>query len=808
MVSEIVGVSVGVPLGITDVLHELYESECDAVRLEQMKVIAEHTYRVSGDTDILMEGLSDIGHGIIEWFKKMATIIREFFSKFIKIFTDFALSLDAFVEKNRDALLKSEINTTITGFRFTVLDKPDPNMSEMDKLIASYNSMLNGIDSLELSEVRKQSVDFLSDVNMGKIRGEVLGSKNAIESDIFLKEVRKFYRDNMESPGNIKVDNSYINEIVSHAKKLVDAKSKATNDRDRILKLLKSAESFFNSRVVIGYDNRAATIKTRTISSSSTSDKFDTADGDTLQYDKYYKKYSGLMVAKYNEIKELSKIISVVVTERANAFKDQVKQERKIVSMAMKPIVSKSAEESTFYNEIVQGNYDEDTEEATNYEIIGNEYDFVNGPVVENAELRNLHRETSWYNDVLQGNYNQVAMEGVISTLANTLQGFILKITGMFRGKAKGMTKKYGPWIKDDGVIEQIKGNARKMSLDLVDHWSADYRRDLTLIEDAFNRVFQETNDLTKCVFAANFIKETNIENIKKFGDNGRDLTNIMRNYFRCGKPGIDKLDKVTLAGTELEKQITKMIDYVADYSKFAETLVTIEGKAKNLKVPVGESTSLWFDSYLNIEGCTVAESSLGMILPIMPGFDYVMEADTKEPDANASAKQVVNNAVKNAPDDKTTKNATQVVNNTNKDVETAAGDVGKGKAGEGRKEYYSFTCDFLKKLVSSYCTVCEERAVLYINVLKNCAGPEYRPVFRNGEYIKKSIRVKDEGRTVEVDVNDQGNNDNAAKGKAKKPGVMSKIKNAVVKNKKAMAESTDISSVYEKPTIGLNWMD
>lgn len=799
VLSELIGAPVGPPLDTIDVLHVLYESDCDAVRVAQTKVIAEHAYLVSGDTDILMEGFSDITHGIMEWFRKVINVVKEFFSKFIKIFTDFALNLDDFVKKNRDDLLASEINTTITGFRFTVLDKPAPNMDEFDKLLASYNSMLNRIDTLELNEIRNQSVEFLSDLNLRRVRGDVLGSKNAITGDTFLKEVRRFYRNGMESTSEIKVDKDYISEIVNHAGKLVDAKKLAISDRDRILKLLKAAESFFNNRVPVGYENRTATIKTRSISSTSSSDKFDTDDGEALRYETHYKKYSALMVTKYNEVKELSKIINVVVTERANAFRDQVKQERKVVGMAMKPIVSKSAEESTFFD---------DVEEAANYETVGNEYDFVTGPVVESVELRNLYREASWYNDALQGGYNQVAMEGVISTLANALQGFILKISGMFRGKAKGMTKKYGPWIKDDGVIEQIKGNARKMSLDLVDHWSADYRRDLTLIEDAFNRVFQETNDLTKCVFAANFIKETNIENIKKFGDNGRDLTNIMRNYFRCGKPGIDKLDKVTLAGTELEKQITKMIDYVADYSKFAETLVTIEGKAKNLKVPVGESTSLWFDSYLNIEGCTVAESSLGMILPIMPGFDYVMEADTKEPDANASAKQVVNNAVKNAPDDKTTKNATQVVNNTNKDVETAAGDVGKGKAGEGRKEYYSFTCDFLKKLVSSYCTVCEERAVLYINVLKNCAGPEYRPVFRNGEYVKKSIRVKDEGRTVEVDVNDQGNNDNAAKGKAKKPGVMSKIKNAVVKNKKAMAESTDISSVYEKPTIGLNWMD
>lgn len=807
MVSEFIGIP-GTGTDTFDVLHEIYESDCEAIQIAQAKVLMEHAYRISGDSDILMEGFADICHSIADWFKKLANAIKEFFLKFIKIFTDFSLSLKDYVTKNKDALLATKINTTVNGYEFSVLDSPDPDMSEFDKLLASYNDMLGRIDSLETSEIRKQSSDFLATLNMDHLRGKVLGSKNAIQSDKFLDEVRKFYRSGQESTSSIKVDASYIREIVSHADSLVNAKEKAIKDRDRILKLLKAAESFFNSRVTVGYTGNTPNIKTRTVSSNSSSDKFQSDEGETLNHAQYYKKYSTLMTSKYNEIRELAKIINTVVTERANAFRDQVKQERKLVAMAMKPIVSKSAEESTFY--------EEDVEEATNYEMVGNEFDFLNEPIVEQVKLDNLCREAIWYHNAMNGQYDYVAMEGVISTLANALQGFVLKITGMFRGKAKEMSKKYTPWLKDDGVIDAIKTNARSTSLNLIDHWSADYRRDLTLIEDAFNRVFQEPNDDKKCEFAANFIKETNIENIKKFKDNNRDMTNVMRNYFRCGKAGVDKMEKVTLAGSALEKQIERMIAYVNDYPKFAETLVNLDAKAKNLKVPTTESLSLWFDSYLNIEGCTVAESALGMILPTQPGFDYVLEATPANapapaPGGNTQATQAANNAAKNAPDpnakgnDNKTDNPTQVVNNEN-DKLKEAGDQGKGKNGEAKNAYYSFTCDFLKKLVSSYCTVCEEREILYINVLKNCAGPEHRPVFRNGEYVKKSIRVKDEGRTVEVET--------GGKTKTKtteKKGVISTVKNAVGKalsKNKAVQNSTDLSSVYEKPTIGLDWMD
>ncbi|MCM1218704.1 MAG: hypothetical protein NC548_29805, partial [Lachnospiraceae bacterium] len=602
-----------------DMLREIYEADCDSVMIASSQVIMEHALLVSGnDENILMEGLSDVAKSIGEWFKKMIDAIKTFFTKFIKIFTDFTLNLREFVVKNKTALLDSKINTTITGFKFSVLDSPTPDMSAFDKLIASYNSLLSGIDTLDAGKLKHDSMEFLSVDHLSVLRGQVLGSKGAIPEDTFLKDVRKFYRGGDEDAVSVTVDSSYIRDIVTHVDSLFDAKKKAIADRDRILKLLKTAENFFSSKVILSYDGNTSRIKTRSLSGSiNDSNGVKAEDGDTISYNDGYKKISALMNAKYNETRELSKIINVVITERANAFRDQVKQERKVVAMAMRPIPKVTNEATELWD-------DEDiVDENTNYDAVSSELDFISGPVIEALKFRNLCREANWYKSAMEGNYDYVAMEGLISSLANGLQDLVIRISSMFRKKAKATTKKYRDWFDDDGVVDAIKANAKKTSLDLKDYWGGDHNRQMEQIADAFNKCFQETNDMTKCPFSSTFVKDTDIETIKKYGENRRDLSNVMKNYFRCGKPGIDKMENVTLAGSQLESKIDSMIDYVGNFDKFSEKLVDLEARAKNLKLPVEEGLILWLDSYLNIEGRKVMESDLGMTLPLLPGFSY-----------------------------------------------------------------------------------------------------------------------------------------------------------------------------------------
>ena len=772
-----------------DILQEIYEADCESVRILQEKVIMDHYYKISGDSQILMEGFSEFIERIVEWFKKMIKAIKDFFVKFIKLFTDYFLNLKDFVKRNQEALLETEIDDTISGWDFNVLNCPAPNMTSFDKLISSYNTILSDIENIDKEKIKHDSLKFLSVDKLDKLRGEVLGNNKSIKEDDFLKEVRKFYRNGKDDASDIRVNREYVREIVNHVNELDGGKKKAISDRNKIIGCLSKAESFFSSANTISSKNGTSVIKTKTISNSDNSLSFE--DGEEIAYEKNHKQFMTLINAKYNETKELSKIINIVVTERANAFKDQVKQERRVVAMAMRPIVKKSEDNDVKESyDYLEEDYSEPIDidvESFDYGLIEAECKLIDGPILESIKLRNLCRESIWYDKAMEGEYDpNVVMEGFFQSLADAIHNFISKVTSLFRGKAKESTRKYKEWFGDDGVIDSIKDNAKRASFELLDVWHVDPIKQLSEISSVFSEVFNEPKDPKVCPFASQFVKESNIETIKTFSKNKRNLSNILKNYFRCGKPGIDVLEKQTLAGSELSKMIDTMVEYVGNFDGFAEKLVDLDAKAKNLKTPVEEQRSFWLGSFSELEGRPVYETDLAFMRNI-PGMESLMEGIKTQ---TTTTTDTTNEAKNKATEANKTEKATEVKDNNKEAQANAPGGSGEDNeaAKKERTEYFNFCADFAKKLVSAYCTVCEERKSIYINVLKSCADSDHKPVFRDGEYVKREIRIADSKEKTKV---------------TKKEGKIKKFFNNLRKKK-----DEDVEESYDKPTRGFNWME
>lgn len=767
-----------------DMLKAIYESDCDAVLMAQHVVIAEHMYRASGyDQEILMEGFMDMLHSIGEWFKKIINAIKDFFVKAFKSITDSMTSLEEFVRRNKEYLLKSTIDKTMKGFKFTVLDSPAPNMSAFDRLIGSYNDIVSDLSEQKAGQIKSDSVQFLKRDNLAKLRGEVLGSGSGYEQDSFVEEVRKFYRDGYDQAHDIGVDSDYIHAIVDHVTTLTEAKKKAVEDRDRIIKLLNRAEKFFSSNVVMSYANGSSKIKTKTISSTSSSKTFSTDAGKDVYYEDNYKTYSTLINTKYNETKALANIITVVVTERMNALVDQVKQERSAVTMAMKP-------EFTVSESVEYGNEFDQEEDETDYFAIESLFNYSQGPVLEEITLRNMCREAIWYANAMEGTIDDsIVMEGFFGNLVETVKNLISRIVGVFKKKAKDTNKKYKDWLADDGVIDSIKENAKLKTLKLLNFWDGDYQEHHTQISNAINSIAKEPADASKCPFSATFVKDSDIETIEQYEQQGKNLDNILKNYFRCGKAGLDKMEPYTLAGSELAGKIDEMIEYVRKYDSFTANNVDLDARVSNLKIPVAEATSIGWDTFLSIENRPVFETDLSILLQHMM---TTMEADDggNKPDAgNAPAKETkkLENSAKDA---KKTENV-KVEDVTGEDPKDAAGGDGNGTAKEKTKHYYTFCCTFVRKATAAYLTVCEERRARYVEVLTACAGEKHKPKFENGKYVAIALRGKDE------EVKEVSSNEDSGKKKKKKFGIhLGRVK-----------ESTEIEDTLDKPTLGIDWM-
>lgn len=790
----------------TELLSEIYESDCDMVIAAQNRVIAEHYSQMYGEPEIMMEGFTEFAEKASEWFKKLGKAIIKFFKQFISVFTDWSLDLQAFCKKHRDELTSlSKFEATIQGYNFTVLNHAKPNMSSFDDIVTSYNSLLADIEDEKDTDIVKKSKAFLSDENLDRIRGEVLGVKEHIPADKYREYVRKEYRGGEEEVTELKFDEGHIREIVNHAGELVEAKKKAIEDRDRIISLLNKAETFFGDKLITSYNDNMKQIRGQSLDTNSGAKSVKRGEVTTFGYDKNIKAYNALMNTKYAETKAVAAIINIVVTERANAFRDQVKQERKLVSMAMKPKFDMGSSESKTESTellLVDAPVDDD-EFATDYVQSAYEMMIDDGPVVETTCLHNMCAEATWMDQMIMNGESSVVMEGFFANIKQALVNFFHKIVGLFKDKGQVLANKYAPWLADDGVIDEIKANAPKASFNLLDYWSVDPDAQMNDLKSLVTKAMEEPKSPDTCDLAKDYLGETNIAKIRDFKKNGRDMTNILKNYFISGKPGVDKLETVTLAGSQLTGKIDDIVKYVVNYDKFTEKMVDLDAAAKNLKVQ--ESTDFNLDTYLMIENRRVIDSDLAILLEA--GAPAGGVNNPKPGTGNAAANKA------NANARNTTQNATQVTaNNTDKN---ATGETGEPEETNdaANKEYFNFTVDFVKKAVSAYLSVCENRLITYVNLLKALTGPEHKPVFNNNKYVPiKDRQAKTQEDTGVEDNNAEGNTGNKKGGRLSR--AKAKVGNALSRaGAKLTRESMDVSeedlqAIYDKPTRGIDWMN
>lgn len=299
-----------------------------------------HAFRMIGNEQILMEGFNDILHNIGNYFKKMIEAIKNFFKKLLQIFDAHMMSIDKFVKKYRTELdSMKDVDFDIDGYEYT-LNKP-ANMKPFEDIVNDYNSGLadaksGKIDGLSVKEyVQRETNKYLTDENLDKIRGQVLGNDAMIPAEDFQEEVRKYYRNGEKESQSVHIDTAKFAKYVASAEEFVKLKKETAQTRDKIIVLLDKTEKFFDTKVGTIYVDKQRTINTRKVNISD--NKFNTEDDeDRIGYsDSSMENIDRYVKFCYTKVKNISGICNTVVTERANAAKDQVKFTADVIRTAL-----------------------------------------------------------------------------------------------------------------------------------------------------------------------------------------------------------------------------------------------------------------------------------------------------------------------------------------------------------------------------------------------------------------------------------------------------------------------------------------
>lgn len=683
-------------------LADIYCFEEVSQYIYENSVRTEYMYNLTGNQEFVTEGFTDTLKTMGNAIKMLIARIKDFFVSFLRSIRSYSMTLEKFANEYKDDLLKADCDFKITGYNFNVMSSKDINMSDFNKLVATYNTVIGDIKKTSLGDIVKAGIEFSSDTNLNKIRARVIGMNGAISKDDYIDEVKKFYRGSKD-PVSIHVTSSTVKSILDDVDKLVKMRNAAVKDRDTIIALLSKAEMFFDRKADIIYKNSERMIGTRTIDVDS-NNVMSTNDASVDHDDDTLKKVSQLLTIKYNETRVLSAIINIAVTERANALKDMVVQNRRILGKAIR---------SPKDNSVSEG--------STDYTDIMEQVDYVLHDTYIEECKKAISEEANWAITCMEnGMISDTVMEAVGDKIVETFKTLIGNIIGMFQKKAIDMYQKYEPWFNDQAVIDAVTTNAAHKSLEAMEYWKVTpSAAEVQKISRLMKTVVTKPTDTSACPWAAPYVKATKIEELAA----DKDLDAKLKNLFRVGEKDSVKVSKVTIGGNNLKSKIPAMFKYLSTYDRLAKSTQTLSATAKSLTVPVAEHLNA--DSHLGLLGRTVMESDM-----------FLLEADNNplsaEKPTTAAAKIRADGV---AVEKKAGESPTKVVDKSNDDIKTQG--QTETKTGDSTlANYYKTGIRFAQKVVSSYITVLEERYIVYVGIITNCADKRHSPKFEDGKYI------------------------------------------------------------------------
>jgi hypothetical protein len=738
-------------------IYGLQESDTDT-----FKQFVYTGYLMESDVspDIIMESVGDVFKTIAEGIRKFIERIKAFFKKVMLYITSASADLDKVAAEVKKVIKDKTIDFTIDGYNFTVLDKPAPDMKEFQSIVSEYNSDMEDISKLKDGELKKKINEWMNETHLEKLRGEVLGSGKPILEDEFTDTVREYYRNGENNTSDIKVDSSYVNGIINHAKKLEDTKKSSIKDRDTLITLLSKSESFFNKSLPTLYKGNQMQVNTAKI--DTTDNKFSTTSNYQNVSDPVMKTLTTYATFKSRQVNKIASMVNLVACERVNALRDQIKQERVILRKCL-------------FNSKDDSKPDEIKESASVFQNTGYEGRDYNSYVMEEMVLNHryydqlakqslLNEATFLVESIKTGRVNYL-MEADMNSgtgKAKAVIGDIIEsVVASFRKKAMGDATKYKPWIDEikDGLADKAK---QKQEFKMANFSDADYNGMASKITGSIRKAYSSKN-YEDVSFAKDIINQ--FDSFEKINDDSSRT--IMLNYFRTGKAD-EKLDQITMTGDKLASKVPEMIKYIEQYG--AAVTKPSENISSTFKQQSGAfsvtESMITGSTYLDLIGRPICESDVilcsdynSMFSPVAESLHTVQEAGDVKIGGGTEGLGEANKSLKDqakatgAAGEKDAKNVSATaVQSTKKDDATNPGEEGiaEKKTNNGAVTYKKNVDRFFKNCITLYIKAREEQFLAYVNALADIDGG--KPQFdKNGKYISKEEKKKKDEEAVKT---------------------------------------------------------
>lgn len=733
-----------------EALSIIYESlESDSETFKSM-VTTGYLMESGASKDIVMESVSDIFKTIADGIKKFIENVKKFFKKILLYITSAYQDLDkvaAEVKKVIDG--KNDIEFTIDGYKFTVIDKSSPNISEFQNIVAKYNDDMTKISDLKEKEVKDEVMEWLTETNLDRLRGQVLGINQSIPDTEYLDEIRKYYRNGEDSTQSITVNRSMVDSIISNAKKLEDAKKASIKDRDNLINLLSKSETFFGRTIQTFYKGNTKQINVNKVNIDN--NKFSTEDNKINVNDDMSKMISTYASYKAKQVNKIAGMINLVACERVNALKDQIKQERTILRKCLFGNTKDEKKDNVSESIGIDGK---------DYSIIAMESCIRDYNIYEQTARQALFEETDFMLNALSTGKVSSLLEADTEKLGGKIKqaisDIIEMVVGNFRKKAIGTDEFNNAWMDDitkpENKLEE-KAKAKK-EFTMTDFFSAEYKKNISDLTSAIKTAYDNTN-YNDVSWASTILPSINSPEILR---DTNTRTKIL-NYYRTGK-GEDKFETKKMSGSELAGKLKEMESYIRNYG----TTITkpTENISKAFKTAsdgfkVMESWSP--SSYLEILGCTVSESDAILCRDYDSVFG-VMEADENKPkigngtdgigDANRATRNAANAVSNETQNGKETAKSATTTNSVDDEKKKEELGLKQEKTNSDANAYKRMVDNFFKNCITLYLKAREEQYIAFSNALSDIDGARPKKD-KNGKYIPKA-----EANNNQTDNNDK----------------------------------------------------
>ena len=731
------------------------------------------------DSDIVMEGALDIFKTIADGIKKFIERVKEFFKKILTYLNAGTEDLDKLAAKVKEHIKDKDVDFTIDGYKFTVVDKKGPDTSEFQKIVAEYNEDMANLKELKDAEVKNRLTDWLSESKLDKLRGTVLGTGNSIDESDYLDTIRKYYRNDEESTSEIKVDKNYVNGIIDGSKKLEEVKKSAIKDRDTLVTLLSKTEAFFDKSLPMIY--KGNDLQANVAKISTTDNKFSKENNYQSIGDAQSKILTTYAAIKSRQVNKIAGMINLVASERVNALKDQIKQERTVLKRCLfgNTSDSKVEEAMQIFPEIGYG--------GRGFDTYAMESSVLNHKYYDQITQMALVTEAKFLTEsVLSGRVQQITeadMDKTAGKIKQALAEIIESVVAAFRKKAIGETAKYKPWLDEirDGLVEKAKA---KKEFKMASFSKANYATMANSIMGAIRKAYSNKN-YEDYSFAKDVVN--GLDSLEKINDDSSRA--VMLNYFRTGKADV-KLDTVTLSGSALANEVPNMVKYLEQYGNtVTKPAENISNTFKTQSERFSVTESAMGSSYLDLIGRPICESDVVLCpdyeqvfgpvavseLVVREGMDFyqfwvggsesvtvplkkhpVTEAgETNIGNANggnteANKSNANNQNASGNEGAKEAKDITSATQATSVDDPNAKQPEGEQKTNNQAVTYKKNADRFFKNAITTYIKAREEQFLAYVNALSEIDGS--RPKFDDkGKYIPKADKQKNDQEAVQA---------------------------------------------------------